>query len=80
MRVTPVFWTVRLHVTMICRILLSLESLVSSIGIAASYVLNVQFSVIGRGKIPLFFIASRSALGPMQPPLQWVPGAIPAGS
>jgi hypothetical protein len=27
----------------------------------------------------LFIIASRTALGPIQPPIQWVPGALSLG-
>jgi hypothetical protein len=32
-----------------------------------------------RGKILLFSIASRLALGPTQPPIQWAPGALSLG-
>jgi hypothetical protein len=33
----------------------------------------------GRVKIFLFSTASRPVLGPTQPPIQWVPGAVPPG-
>jgi hypothetical protein len=37
-------------------------------------------SVLGKGKILLFSIASRPALGLTQPPIQWVPGVKRPGS
>jgi hypothetical protein len=40
------------------------------------YGLENQSSIPGRGKIFLFSICSRLALGPTQPPLQSVPGVI----
>jgi hypothetical protein len=33
----------------------------------------------GRGLGILFITASRTALGPTQPPIQWVPGALSLG-
>jgi hypothetical protein len=45
----------------------------SSVGIATGYGLDGRVSIPGRGKIFLFSIASRPALGPTQPPIQWVP-------
>jgi hypothetical protein len=33
----------------------------------------------GGQEIFLFFMSSRPALGPTQPPIQWVPGALSAG-
>jgi hypothetical protein len=33
----------------------------------------------GRGKISLLSTASRPVLGPTQPPIQWVPGAVTPG-
>jgi hypothetical protein len=44
-----------------------------------SYGLDVQGSIPGRGKIFLFSEASRPALGPIQPPIEWVPGALSLG-
>jgi hypothetical protein len=38
------------------------------------YSLDGWGSIPGRGKIFLFSIASILALGPNQPPIQWVPG------
>jgi hypothetical protein len=51
----------------------------SSVGIALGYGLDdrgfrVRFPA-GLG-IFLFTTASRTALGPIQPPIQWVPGAV----
>jgi hypothetical protein len=36
-------------------------------------------SIPGRGKIFLFSIASRPPLGPTEPPIQWVSGAVSSG-
>jgi hypothetical protein len=47
----------------------------SSAGIAAGYTLDDRGSISGRGKIFLCSTASRPALGPIQPHLQWIPGA-----
>jgi hypothetical protein len=60
-----------------------LQSRDSSVGIALGYGLNdrgsrVRFSGEGLG-IFLFTTASRTALGPTQPPNQWVPGALSLG-
>jgi hypothetical protein len=43
------------------------------------YELDGPDSIPGRGKTFLFSTASRSALGPTQPPIQWVPGALSLG-
>jgi hypothetical protein len=51
----------------------------TSIGIVTSYGLDDQGSVPGRGKIFLFSAASRPDVGPTQPPVQWVLGALSLG-
>jgi hypothetical protein len=43
------------------------------------YGLDSPGSIPVRGKISLFFTASRLALWPTQPPLQWVPGVKQLG-
>jgi hypothetical protein len=54
----------------------------SSVGIALGYGLDDQGSSIrlpvGVGNF-FFTTASRTALGPTQPPIQWVPGALSTG-
>jgi hypothetical protein len=49
-----------------------LKRLDSSVGTATSFKLDGRVSIPGRGKIFLFSIASRPALGPTQPPEQWI--------
>jgi hypothetical protein len=52
----------------------------SSVGIALGYELDDWGSIPGRGVgIFLFTTASRTALGPTQPPIQWVQGALSSG-
>jgi hypothetical protein len=54
----------------------------NSVDIALGYVLDYRGSRVrfpsGLG-IFLFATASRTALGPTQPPIQWVPGALSLG-
>jgi hypothetical protein len=45
--------------------------------IAMSYGLNGWGSIRRPRKSFLFYIVSRSVLGLTQPPIQWVPGALP---
>jgi hypothetical protein len=40
---------------------------------------TAESSSPGRGKNFLFSTLSRQALGPIQPPMQWVPGALSPG-
>jgi hypothetical protein len=54
----------------------------SSVGIATGYWLEnreVGVRVPVKVKNFLFFTSSRPALGPTQPPIQWVPGALSQG-
>jgi hypothetical protein len=43
------------------------------------YVLDCRGSVPDRGKVSLFSIAFRPALGLTQPPIQWILGALSPG-
>jgi hypothetical protein len=51
----------------------------STAGIATGYDLDGHGSNPGRGKIFIFNTASRQALGPTQPSIQWVVGAVSPG-
>jgi hypothetical protein len=42
------------------------------------YRLEDRQMILGRGKNFLFFTASRAALKPTQPPIQWVPAVLSA--
>jgi hypothetical protein len=49
------------------------------VDIATGYGLDSECSVPGKGKIFLFSTAARPALGPTQPPIQWVLGDLSLG-
>jgi hypothetical protein len=51
----------------------------SSVGIATSYGLDGRGSIPEKSKIFLFSTASKPALGPTQPPIQWLPGVSSPG-
>jgi hypothetical protein len=52
----------------------------SSGSILSDYGLDDRCSIPGRGKrIFVLALASRPALGPIQPPVQWVPGVLSPG-
>jgi hypothetical protein len=51
----------------------------SSVGIVTPYGFDGQGLNPGRDKIYLFSTASRPAVGPTQPPIQWVLGEISSG-
>jgi hypothetical protein len=51
----------------------------SSVGKETGYWLDSRDSFPPRGKVFLFSIAFTPVLGPTQPPIQWVPGAIYPG-
>jgi hypothetical protein len=52
---------------------------VRGVGIATDYGLDGMGKNPDRGKIFLSFTASSPALGPTQPPIQWISGAISLG-
>jgi hypothetical protein len=52
---------------------------VRSVAGVLGYGLDGHFSIPGRGKICIFSMTSRPALGPTQLPTQWVPGALSLG-
>jgi hypothetical protein len=54
-------------------------NIMPTVGIATGYGLDGRGSIPSRGKIFLFSTASRPALGPIQPPIQWVQGTLSAG-
>jgi hypothetical protein len=54
----------------------------SSVGMATGYGLDdagIALPCPGRGNNFHFFVSSRPALGPTQPPIQWVIGALSPG-
>jgi hypothetical protein len=56
-----------------------IRSWYSSVSIATGYGLDDQGSISIRGKIFLSSITSRPALGPVQPPVQWILEAVCLG-
>jgi hypothetical protein len=48
-------------------------------GIATGYGLDGPGSIPGAARFFLFFTASRPALGPAEPPIQCIPGALSLG-
>jgi hypothetical protein len=51
----------------------------NSVGTATGYGLDGRGLNTGRDNVFLFSAASRPALGPTQPPIQWVPRALSPG-
>jgi hypothetical protein len=53
----------------------------SSVGIALGYRLDGVLGFDSRRRLGIFLFttSSRTALGPTQPPIQWVPGALSVG-
>jgi hypothetical protein len=47
-----------------------------SVGISTGYVLEGRGSELSMGEIFLFSTTSRPAMGPSQPSIQWLPGAL----
>jgi hypothetical protein len=71
---------VSVHVSFICRLFLLILlrwHFSKGVGRATCYRLDSQSFNPSRGKIFLYCIASRMAVGPTQPPIQWVLGASP---
>jgi hypothetical protein len=64
------------YITLLCRLHRNWDS---SVGILTGYGLDGVGSIPGRGKNFLFFTACRPTLGPSQPPIQWVLGALSPG-
>jgi hypothetical protein len=58
---------------------LSLSTEINEKTCLMGYGLKGRGSIPGRGKVFLFSIASRPALGPTQPPIQWVLWALSPG-
>jgi hypothetical protein len=57
--------------------LINTRSRYASVGIAMGYRLGGQVSILDRGKEFISFsIASRPAVRPTQPPIQWIPEAL----
>jgi hypothetical protein len=73
--ITLVIWLM----TYIMALLQQQSSRDSSVGIRTGYGLDSWGSIPGRGKFSLFSIVSRLALGPTQPPIQWVLGTLSPG-
>jgi hypothetical protein len=63
----------------IINIIIIIEGQDSSVGIETGYGLDDRGSIPGRGEVILSSTASRPALGPTQPPIQWVTEALPLG-
>jgi hypothetical protein len=55
------------------------QTIIEGCEIEMGYVLDALGSIPGRGKIFLFSLTFRPALGPTQPPIQWVRELFPEG-